>query len=68
LTTPTDFVIVFIVVNTTPITDQRQQVLDLHTEGKTPREIAKELDLSVQRIYQQLKKLGLEPNQQNGQQ
>jgi DNA-binding NarL/FixJ family response regulator len=55
-------------LHTTPLTDQRQQVLSLHQEGKTPREIAKELDLSVQRIYQQLKKLGLEPNQQNGQQ
>ena len=44
------------------MTPERRIVLQLHNEGFTPREIALELGLSVQRIYQQLKKLGLQPN------
>ena len=37
-------------------------MLDLHDAGLTPREISKVLDLSIQRIYQQLAKLGKKPN------
>jgi DNA-binding CsgD family transcriptional regulator len=50
------------VLNTKDMTEQRQSVLDLHLEGLTPREIARILDLSVQRVYQQLQKLGLKAN------
>jgi DNA-binding CsgD family transcriptional regulator len=43
-------------------TEQRRRVLELHSKGLTPREIAKLLDLSAQRVYQQLKKLEVAPN------
>lgn len=49
-------------LNTKDMTEQRQSVLDLHLKGLTPREIARVLDLSVQRVYQQLQKLGLKAN------
>lgn len=41
------------------LTDSRRKVLSLHQAGLTPREIANALDLSTQRVYQQLRKLGL---------
>lgn len=44
------------------LTDERRRVRELHDAGLTPREIAKLLDLSAQRIYQQLKKLEVKPN------
>ena len=50
------------VLNTDTLTEERQKVLDLHTAGWTVREIAKALDVSTQRIYQQLKMLDLTPN------
>lgn len=43
------------------LSDTRRQVRDLTIEGVTPRDIAKQLDISTQRVYQHLKKLGLEP-------
>lgn len=45
------------------LTEQRKRVLELHDAGLTPREIAKILDLSVQRIYKQLSRLEVKPNQ-----
>lgn len=44
----------------------RRRIKDLHSEGRTPREIAAVLNLSTQRIYQALKQLGLAPNQPKG--
>lgn len=43
------------------LSTERQMVLDLYEQGKTPREIATALKVSTQRIYQQLAKLGLSP-------
>lgn len=37
--------------------ERRQRVIELHTEGATPREIAEKLGVSTQRIYEQLKQL-----------
>lgn len=50
------------VLNASPLTDERQKVLDLYNEGQTVREIAETLGLSTQRVYQQLAKLGLSPS------
>lgn len=50
-------------LNSTELTDQRRKVLELHQAGLTPREISKVLDLSVQRIYKQLSRLEVRPNQ-----
>ncbi len=47
------------VLNTDTLTEERQKVLDLYEADWTVREIAKALDVSTQRIYQQLKKLDL---------
>ena len=53
---------VFNVLNTDTLTEERQKVFDLHEAGWTVRDIAKALDVSTQRIYQQLNKLELVPN------
>ncbi len=52
----------FNVLNTDTLTEERQKVLDLHGAGWTVRDIAKALDVSTQRIYQQHKALELTPN------
>lgn len=44
------------------LSTERQMVLDLYEQGKTPREIASVLKVSTQRVYQQLAKLGLSPS------
>ena len=44
------------------VSETRQRISDLHSKGLTPREIAGLLNLSVQRIYQQHKLMGLPPN------
>lgn len=41
------------------LTEERQKVLDLYEADWSVRDIAKALDVSTQRIYQQLKKLSL---------
>jgi DNA-binding NarL/FixJ family response regulator len=46
-------------LDTDTLTQERKQVLGLYQAGLSVREIAKTLDLSTQRIYQQLKALGL---------
>lgn len=46
----------------TPLTTERQLVRELHSQGKTPREIANTLKISTQRVYQQLAKLDVTPN------
>ena len=43
------------------LTTERQQVKTLYDEGRSVRDIARTLDLSTQRIYQQLKSLELPP-------
>lgn len=40
-----------------PLSKERQQVLSAHEAGLSPRQIAAALDVSTQRIYQQLDKL-----------
>lgn len=47
------------VLNTSQMSTQRQMVLNLWEQGKTPREIATALKISTQRVYKQLQKLGL---------
>lgn len=47
--------------NTVEITPERERVIALHAEGRSVRQIAAELRVSTQRIYQQLKALGLQP-------
>ncbi len=51
----------FNVLDTDTLTAERKNVLALYEAGRTVREIAKALDVSTQRIYQQLKKLDLSP-------
>ena len=51
----------FNILDTETLTEERQQVLELYQAGRTVREIASALDLSTQRIYQQLKKLQVPP-------
>ena len=46
--------------------DTRQRVAELHTKGLSVREIAQLLGVSTQRVYQQLKALGLEAPTKNG--
>jgi DNA-binding NarL/FixJ family response regulator len=46
----------------TELTPERQQVLELIEAGNSVREIAKALDISTQRVYQQLQKLGVSPS------
>jgi len=41
------------------MTEERRQVQELYEAGWTVRQIAKELDVSTQRVYQQLKALDL---------
>lgn len=48
---------VFNVQDTDTLTTERQKVLDLYEAGWTVREIAKALEVSTQRIYQQKKRL-----------
>lgn len=43
-------------------TPQREKIIGLHQQGMTPREIAYAFDISTQRVYQQLAKMGLAPN------
>ena len=50
---------VFNVLDTDTLTTERKNVLALYEAGRNVREIAKALDVSTQRIYQQLKKLEL---------
>jgi DNA-binding NarL/FixJ family response regulator len=45
------------VQDTHTLTQERETVLKLHESGMTVRQIARRLDLSTQRIYQQLEKL-----------
>lgn len=44
-------------LDTETLTTERQTVLEMHLQGLSVREIAKRLDVSTQRIYQQLKRL-----------
>lgn len=46
-------------LDTKQLSTERRMVLDLWQNGKTPREIAAALKISTQRVYQQLRKLGL---------
>ena len=46
-------------LDTEALTEERRKVLDLYEADWSVREIAKALDVSTQRIYQQLKKLEL---------
>ena len=41
------------------LTTERQQVKDLYESGRTVRDIARTLNVSTQRVYQQLKNLEL---------
>ena len=50
---------VFNVLDTDTLTTERKNVLTLYEAGRNVREIARALDVSTQRIYQQLKKLEL---------
>lgn len=59
---PDDIRNVSYTLNTQALSTERRRVLELHEAGLTPREIAKVLDLSIQRIYQQLSKLEVKPN------
>ncbi len=43
------------------LTTERQQVKDLYESGRTVRDIARTLNVSTQRVYQQLKNLELPP-------
>lgn len=43
------------------LSSSRQAVKDYTVKGLTPREIAQLLNISVQRVYVHLDKLGLEP-------
>ena len=47
------------VLDTDTLTTERRRVKDLYEAGWSVRDIAKALDVSTQRIYQQLKKLEL---------
>lgn len=41
----------------------RKQIIDLHSEGLRNSEIAKEIGIDNRRVSEQIKKIGLEPNQ-----
>ena len=62
LTTLADVRSVSNTLNTQALSTERRRVLELHEAGLTPREMSKVLDLSIQRIYQQLSKLEVKPN------
>lgn len=47
------------VLNASPLTDERQKVLELYRRGLSVREMASVLGVSTQRVYQQLRKLSL---------
>lgn len=49
------------VLDTETLTIERRKVLALYQAGKTVRQMADELGVSTQRVYQQLKKLELPP-------
>lgn len=67
MTTWQHAVIVSNVLNTDTLTTERRKVLDMHQAGWTVRDMAKALDVSTQRIYQQLKALGLSGRANNNQ-
>mgnify|MGYP003577002698 CR=1 FL=1 len=50
---------------TVNLSPTRQADKDLTAKGRTPREIANKLNISTQRVYHHLKKLGLEPAKQS---
>ncbi len=52
-------------LDTKHLSTERRMVLELHEQGKTPREIAMALKVSTQRVYQQLSKLGLSPSKKD---
>jgi DNA-binding CsgD family transcriptional regulator len=41
----------------TTLGPRRRQVFDLLSAGRSPREVARELDMSTQRVYQHIEKL-----------
>lgn len=46
---------------TTQLSETRRKVKELTELGHSPREIAQLVNVSTQRVYQHLKKLGMDP-------
>ncbi len=52
-------------MSSSPLSASRQAVKDYTEKGLTPREIARLINISVQRVYVHLQKLGMEPAQRD---
>lgn len=49
------------VLDTKTLTESQRRVLELYQAGHSVRQIAEQLGVSTQRVYQQLNKLNLRP-------